>query len=150
MFQQGLKRARSRNAQFIWCGLRPWGLQAAAVHSFIRPASLPTTFNCLSYSEYTNSNKQFTALYRCQHILSIYRKTIWLFPGININLDRPTVILSVTYVLYNSYTPYSCYLTLLGKSGRQWFPKSAKIRKKNWKYTPSPRRSNQIKTSLKN
>ena len=108
---------------------------------------LPST---VYHSEYTNSNKQFTALYRCQNILSIYRKTIWLFPGININLDRPTVILSVTYVLYNSYTPYSCYLTLLGKSGRQWFPKSAKIRKKNWKYTPSPRRSNQIKTSLKN
>ena len=44
-------------------------------------------------ADITNSNRQCTALYHCQHMLNIIVKQ-WLFPGININLDRPTVILS--------------------------------------------------------
>lgn len=126
MVEQGPKRARSRNAQFIWCGLRPWGLQAAVVHSF----SLPTSFNYISLRYHQLQQPVHRSLPLSTHI-EYYRKTMTVSRYKYKSWQTKTVILSVTYVLYNSYTPYSCYLTLVGKCGRQWFPKSKQIKKKN-------------------
>ena len=75
-----------------------------------------------------------------------YRKTMTVSRYKYKSWQTKTVILSVTYVLYNSYTPYSCYLTLVGKCGRQWFPKSKQIKKKNYKNSKSKKiKSNQNK-----
>ena len=144
MVEQGPKRARSRNAQFIWCGLRPWGLQAAVAHSF----SLPTTFNYISLRYHQLQQAVHRSLPLSTHV-KYYRKTM-TFSRYKYKSWQTNCHPLRTYVLYNSYTPYSCYLTLVGKCGRQWFPESKQIKKKNYKNSPSSRKSNQIKTSLKN
>ena len=127
----------------------------AVVHSF----SLPATFNYISL-RYLQLHQavhrwyhQLQQAVHCSLPLSIhikyYRKTM-TFSRYKYKSWQTNCHPLRTYVLYNSYTPYSCYLTLVGKCGRQWFPESKQIKKKNYKNSPSSRKSNQIKTSLKN
>lgn len=107
MVEQGPKRARSRNAQFIWCGLRPWGLQAAVAHSF----SLPTTFNYISLRYHQLQQAVHRSLPLSTHV-KYYRKTM-TFSRYKYKSWQTNCHPLRTYVLYNSYTPYSCYLTLV-------------------------------------